>query len=377
MANDKGIVKEWDKHGKWKGTYCAYADVRSRSTGRRKQVKRRGILSKEEAKRIHIKIKSEADDLINCVISNFTWPLWCEKFLEIIEKDFKRSTIKNYQSIIKKTQDAFSGKNLQDITPNDVKNYLYNMSVISEQRRKKICTNIKTIFEKAVEERIIVMNPATKIKIEIQDSELKALNAQEVQKLLAEAKRQDSEWFPIWVMALFTGMRTGELYALRKTSIDMTNKVINVVEGWTKMDGFTSTKNKKNRIIPISDELMPFLRNMLITSNQNSDFLLPHLSFWTKGEQAKHLRMFCESIGITSIKFHDLRATFITQLLRSGPTLAEVMRIVGHSSMKVTDKYLRLSGIELLGVTNQLPYNLPFFDTISQDSNIICISKFR
>jgi len=77
------------------------------------------------------------------------------------------------------------------------------------------------------------------------------------------------------------------------------------------------------------------------------------------GEQAKILREFCGEIGITSIKFHDLRATFITQMLIRGVSLAKVMKIVGHSTIKTTMRYLRLVAQDTQGATESLGIALP------------------
>lgn len=82
--------------------------------------------------------------------------------------------------------------------------------------------------------------------------------------------------------------------------------------------------------------------------------MLPHLGEWTDGAQAAVLRGFCEAIGITSVKFHDLRATFITQLLLKGVPLAQVMAIVGHTQLKTTNVYLRVAGTDLQGATEKL-----------------------
>lgn len=61
------------------------------------------------------------------------------------------------------------------------------------------------------------------------------------------------------------------------------------------------------------------------------EYVLPRLREWEKGSQAQVLRDFCKGIGITPIKFHYLRATFITTLPAHGDSLGLVMSIVGHS----------------------------------------------
>lgn len=87
--------------------------------------------------------------------------------------------------------------------------------------------------------------------------------------------------------------------------------------------------------------------------------MLPHLTEWTRGAAARVIKAFCRSLGITDIRFHDLRATFITNLLARGESLARVMAIVGHADIETTNVYLRKAGIELNGGTDRLGYKIP------------------
>jgi integrase len=107
-----------------------------------------------------------------------------------------------------------------------------------------------------------------------------------------------------------------------------------------------------------------FLKN-LKSQNINTDGkVLESLVHWRSGEQAKIIKIFCREVGITPIKFHDLRATFITQMLLKGVPLAKVMTIVGHSTIKTTMRYLRLVAQDTHGATESLGITLPRdFDT--------------
>jgi integrase len=136
------------------------------------------------------------------------------------------------------------------------------------------------------------------------------------------------------------------------------NGTISVSKSWNSKNGFTSTKNQKTRVVPISDELMAFLKGLKLQRG-NDEFILPHLTEWKRGEAARVTKAFCKSLGITDIRFHDLRATFITSLLARGESLARVMAIVGHSDMETTNAYLRKAGIELKGGTEKLGYKIP------------------
>ncbi len=103
---------------------------------------------------------------------------------------------------------------------------------------------------------------------------------------------------------------------------------------------------------------MKFLKELKL-KREGSEFVLPQLKEWEHGDQAKVTREFCEAIGVTSVKFHDLRATFITNLLSRGVSLARVMSIVGHREIKTTNGYLRKTGVEVKSATNELGYKIP------------------
>src|SRR6185437_764971 len=119
------------------------------------------------------------------------------------------------------------------------------------------------------------------------------------------------------------------------------------------------TKTQKIRVVPISDDLVKYLKELKLSRKAESEFVLPHIVEWENGEQAQVLREFCTAIGITPVKFHDLRATFITNLLSRGVPLARVMAIVGHSQLKTTNGYLRKAGVDVQGATEALGYKVP------------------
>ena len=101
------------------------------------------------------------------------------------------------------------------------------------------------------------------------------------------------------------------------------------------------------------------------------DFVLPRIREWRLGFQAKALGDFCEALGITRVKFHDLRATFITGMLSEGVPLVKVMAIVGHSEVSTTNEYLRLAGVDIKeGMTEKLRYRIG-----ETPANILSLSR--
>ncbi len=203
-------------------------------------------------------------------------------------------------------------------------------------------------------------NPVASVKTNKKNCREKdpgVLTKEEVKILLTKAKILKPEWYQIWAFALFTGMRSGEMYALLRQDIDLDNKVIAVTKSFNKNIGLKGTKSGRNRRVPLADNLMPLVNQLMIGPKDQP--LLPRPYQWKKGDQARVIREFCTGIGISSIKFHDLRATFITQLFAAGASIAEVQSIVGHVDLKTTQRYLRLSSVEIKNVTNKLDFTLP------------------
>ena len=87
-----------------------------------------------------------------------------------------------------------------------------------------------------------------------------------------------------------------------------------------------------------------------------SQWVLPRLEEWDRGEQAKPLRAFLSEIGLPSVKFHTLRACFATQLLADGVETAKVMKIGGWKDLKTMQIYMRLAGVDERGATDGLRF---------------------
>ena len=161
-------------------------------------------------------------------------------------------------------------------------------------------------------------------------------------------------------MALFTGMRSGELYALEWDQVDFDNKLIFVHRNWTNKTGYGPTKGRYWRSVPIeSEKVITLLKELKIKWMQerhepNRKFVLHHFKTWTEGGQAEILREFCVGSGLPSVRFHTLRACFATQLIRDRIAPAVVMKICEWKDLKTMQRYIRLAGIEVKGATQGL-----------------------
>jgi integrase len=347
-----------DKNGN--KLYEAYAIIR-KPDGGKFQMKRKGIKSLRQAELVEFELKRQLANRVENHSAATTWAEWFETCMSKMKIEFKPSTMMNYEGQLKKwAHPVWRERFLEDITPQDVHELIYReIHGVTMHARKSVLKMTKRILQMAVEEGILRNNPALKVKVKVPETKQAVLNTTEVDTLLREAKLFGHKFYEIWAVALLTGMRSGELYALKWSDVDFENHRITVSQSWCSKNGYGPTKSAKNRVVPICDELVALLKELRLKKCPEYEFVLSHLRDWTMGDQAEILREFCKLIGITPVRFHDLRATFITQLLLKGVPLAQVMAVVGHSQIKTTNVYLRLAGADLSGVTNKLGFTLP------------------
>lgn len=244
---------------------------------------------------------------------------------------------------------------------------------VSISRRKKLRTAIDAVYRWAllsgrINKQISLPTEGFKTNRKEEEKLPEILNLEEIRTLLKYAKEINHMWYPIWALALYTGMRSGELYALEWTSVDFDNRMIYVHRNWTSKTGFGSTKGRYWRAVPMSEHMISFLKELKLKTN-NTAFVLPRFQCWTDGRQAEILRQFCIGAGIPSVRFHTLRACFATQLIKDGVAPAVVMKIAGWRDLKTMQRYIRLAGIEVKGATDGLKL-LPEEEAIGRVLNI-------
>jgi integrase len=343
-----------------KAKYEVIVKVRDKA-GKQVMRRKRWFTNEREAKKVETEILIELEGHK----SKVTWKSWVDHALEKYRLEYRNSTYLNYKRCMNKWFDpVWNERYLDEIKQSEVHFIIFeSCAALSSYTKRGLLKVVKRIFNLAIEEGLLVRNPAIGIRVRCEEANQAVLNINEVAILLRSAKRVEHRFYPHWMLALLTGMRSGELYSLRWTDVDLVNNKITISRAWTKMNGEGPTKTAKSRVCPLSKECRKFLDELRAIGSSKDDFVLPRLWEWDQGDQAKILKSFCREVGITEVKFHDLRATFITQMLNNGVALSKVMAIVGHSSLKTTQGYLRLSGKDIEGATEGLNIQIPQVET--------------
>lgn len=366
----EAVAHTRDATGKQHARKTRFSEGRKRITCKRKAIEIANRLLKELEKGI-----GQA--------AGYSWERWQNLALERMRLHYKESTVELYVGFLNRWIDpAWKERDMGSFQGQDVHDFIHDYlecKGATAWTKKNALKRVHRVFQMAIEEGIISRNPSAGIKVDCPASEGKVLTPGEVEILLTKGRQLNHPYYPHWVLALLTGMRNGELYALRWSDIDLETNLIHVNKQFTSKDGVHLPKKGRTRKVDISPDLKAYLlelkgregrfeetlwdwENRRLGTKRTfvwDDLVLPRIRSWRTGQQAMELKDFCRLVGITPVEFHDLRATHITNLLENGTPISKVMKQVGHRKMQTTDGYHRLSGVDVKGVSSNLSYAVP------------------
>ena len=344
-----------------KGTWMVWYSKRHPVTRKPVQLRRAGIKSKAEAKQAETELIIAVEDKIRRKIL----PSWSE-----LAHSYCKHMVEEGLSV-KATEGCFLclqahtfadwGNRLVDnITTQEIRELIkQKLGHLSAGHQRNILRYLRGAFKYALELGHIHRNPAPEMKFRMGHKIKKVLTEEQVATFLNRAKEYNIEWYPHWCLALYTGMRNGELYALTWDKVNLEDRHILVDTAWNNRDGFKSTKSGDDRMVQIPPNLMEVLRELKLKNSESNPFVLPRMHKWDKGEQARELRMFLSGLGLPTIRFHDLRATWATLLLSKGVAPIKIMMMGGWKDLKTMQIYVRKAGVDIKGASDCLALHNP------------------
>lgn len=322
--------------------------------------KRIGIKSKSRANQVYAELILKVDEKLKEEVVP-SWERLLDEYLKSFsESDVSLKTVDTYRMCLRAhTLEAWKGRLIDTISAQEIRDLIKEkVGHRSPSQQKNLLKYIRGAFTYAFECGYNQTIPVPRMKFKIGNKMKDVLTREQVNILLSKAKEVRCEWYPIWAMALYTGMRNGELYALTWDKVDLPQRKIKVDCSWNNKDGFKDTKSGDDRIVEIAPNLLEVMMQLNRYSGE-SNFVLPRIDKWDKGEQARELRRFLEGIGLPRIRFHDLRATWATIMLTNGVESIKVMDMGGWKDLKTMQFYVRKAGVSISGITDSLNLHNP------------------
>lgn len=356
-------IKQLTKNGTT--LYQVYVFQSSKKKRKRIQ-KRRVVKTKAEAKRLEKKLTLEVTREV-CRMEGEGI-----SFSELISKWYGYHTFSKYSNLGPESREDYHNAlnnwfchlletPVSKINRSDIKDVI---SLAEKKERSlsfqsKLKNMINIVFKWGLDEGIIKdvsESPARGIQLrKVTEKKPEILTMKQSESLLEHAKRFNHPWYPVWSFALLSGCRNGEIFALDWSDIDFENNKVTISKSYnTRRKEIKSTKAGYFRTVPINSDLRKLLLELYSNRASDTDFVLPRLSGWHRGDQAKILRSFLTQIGLPSVKFHTLRACFATMLLTQGVPPITVMKICGWKDLDTMARYIRIAGIDEDGATDKL-----------------------
>ena len=238
---------------------------------------------------------------------------------------------------------------LSEVTPAVVHGFVTQMegAGFAHSTVKGALRLLNAALRSAQEEGLILKNPCRKIHVQPKEAaEQRVLNRSEQDALRSAAMNQND--LPT-LLSLYTGMRLGEVCALKWSDIDWEKKTITVRrtaqrtasmenrEGRRTLLMIGSPKSKRShRILPVPDFLLALLKKSCPAADADAYiFGRPDRAAEPRTMQ-RHFQQLTRALGLSGVHFHTLRHSFATRLMELGVDIQTISALLGHQSAKTT-----------------------------------------
>lgn len=328
------------KDGRWEGRYPVYNADKEKTVyrsvyGRTYEEAREKLTAKKNLMKGRcVETKKIYDDIIFLEAAR--------EWLEHIKRKRKPSTYIKYFLIYRKHfEKMFAGIAVSEVTDAFVKeNFPDNLS---ESMRKSIYCMLNQILKHAASQYSLTITTLKKPGFEKQGRLAKVLSKKEQKQIMA-VLGQEMDLFKMAVMAvMFTGLRLGELCALKWTDIDFENKTITLyrtvqrlyTEGRRTKTALLETPPKSGhsrREIPLSAAT----EKLLIKFRSDREYVFGGDKPMEPRTMQYHFKKILREAGLPDANFHILRHTFATNCVECGVDVKSLSEILGHSDVQTT-----------------------------------------
>jgi integrase len=274
---------------------------------------------------------------------------WLTTWLDMAKTRVQPKTHLRYEQIVRlRVSPHLGGTRLAKLAPVHVQQLFAALerAGVSPRGRQMAGTLLHKALRDAVRLRLITTNPAAEVeKPKPGKPKMQVYDEEQARALLAAAS--GDRLYALFVLALDTGMRQGELFALEWCDIDFEAGSVQVQRSLEEINGrhrVKEPKSGKGRRIDVStfalEALQEHRKAMLAEGCYRQDgpvFSAPEGGWLRKPNfQRRVLRPLQKAANLPAIRFHDLRHTAATLMLLNDVNVKVVSERLGHASIQLT-----------------------------------------
>lgn len=278
------------------------------------------------------------------VLTGATFSDAAAEWLRYIEHDRRRkpSTVGGYTSIVnRQLLPAFGEMALESITSGAIESWVKSLSKTASTQTKALVL-MHGIFQRARKVWDLPVNPVADVEKPplTRSGDLQVFSPEEVWALVrAAASERDAALF---LTAAFTGLRMGELLALRWRDIDFAGSTVRVCASYY-LGHLTTPKSGKVRAVPLAPDVAAAMAQLGRRENWLGDddlvFAGDGGDYVDGSALRRRYKVALASAGLRPLRFHDLRHTFGTRMIAKAD-IRRVQEWMGHADIQTTMRYL-------------------------------------
>ena len=201
---------------------------------------------------------------------------------------------------------------------------------------------LQAMYRRAIGRELVTVNPTARIELRATGTKRDRIaDPDEAALLLAALPAEDRA---LWATAMYAGLRSGELRALKWTDVDLAGGVIRVERGWDDVEGEIDGKTRAaRRVVPIAAVLGDHLAEHRMWQGWPDTALVfgatPTTPFYRSTPRARGLAAW-KRAGLEPIGMHECRHTFASLMIHAGVNAKALSTWMGHASVAITfDRY--------------------------------------
>lgn len=267
-----------------------------------------------------------------------------EAFMEYCkDKKLRPATIRSYQTLITFLKEYFTPGNklyatLTEYTKDDLKQFIRDSKKDwSNHTTNNYITYTKVIFNWFAKEDVIVKSPAAALEqLPVNITRHKYYSDEIAEKLKSEISKRDPELYEFLQITYYCGLRPKETRMLRVEHILFDRQLLFVP--------WNISKNKTDDYIPLGEDILSVLETR--KEQPKSNYIFGGSKPRSTNYFANHFKPYKDKFGLgEEYTLYGFKHTRAIHLAQAGADPYQIMRLMRHSSLEITMKYLRGLGI--------------------------------